>query len=275
MRVCAAALATALVVLGCCAGVTEGAPVSTFAMVGTAALTGTATDGTPLSIGVHVDQAPSCRPSPRPVRRPRPPAGRSSSWSSCTATRAQAPARASTAFDPIPTVALTLRTASGTVPASASGTPVTGPLSGTYYFAVPPSITTAQIEVGAATVSAAEYPGAIGPDGKQTELTLGPTTIDLALVKTPVTTTPPTSAPTLSPARHAPVTKPTRGLSLPGQIGIGAGSGGVVVLVVVIPIFIRRRRYDRADREGRVIIDSPPVLEHVPPGVAYCAEQRH
>jgi hypothetical protein len=264
--VLATALTAALVVLGCGAGVAEATPVSTFAMVGTAAFTGTATDGTPLSIEVHVTDAELSPISPTGSQATAP------SGSVFLVVEVQSDESAGNGpsfngFDTVPTDDVSLQTPFGVVRATSSGTPVSGPLAGTYYFAVPPSITSAQIEVGPATVTAVEYPGAIGSNGKLTELTLDPTTVDLALVKAPVTTTPPSSAPTPSHVKHARVTRPAPGLSLPGQIGIGAGSGGVVLLVLVIPIFIRRRRYDRADREGRLIIDSPPVLERVQPAL--------
>ena len=142
-------------------------------------------------------------------------------------------------------------------------TEISGPLSGTYYFAVPTSLTTAQLDVQAAAVSAVEYPGPVGANGKLTELELVPTTIDLARLPAPKTTQrapTPTSAPTSSPGRHPRFSSRGGDLSLPGAIALGGGGGGVLLLVVVVPIFIRRRRYDRADREGRVVIESPPVL---------------
>jgi hypothetical protein len=266
LAVLAAAITAGLTVLGCTAGVAKAAPVPSFAMVGTAAFTGTATDGTPLSIGVHVDQAELSLISAAGSQTTAP------SGSVFLVVEVHSDESAGNGpsfdgFDAVATADLMLRSSSGTVPATVSATPSSGPLTGTYYFAVPPSITSAQIEVGPATVGAVEYPGALGTNGKLTGLTLDPTTIDLVLVKTPATTTPPTSTPAPSHAEHSRVIRSAPGLSLPGQIGIGAGSGGVVLLFVVIPIFIRRRRYDRADRDGRVIIDTPLLLERGPPAL--------
>ncbi len=268
MKVWAAALATGLFVSGS-ALATETAQAATqeasFAMAGTASFTGTATDATPVAIGVQVTQAELSPISPAGSAVTAP------SGSVFLVVEVDSDGSAGTGpsfdgFDSVPTADVSLTTTSGVVAATDSGMPATGPLIGTYYFTVSPSITTAQLDVQAAMVSAVEYPGAVGANGKLTELTLAPTTIALVRVQVPATTitTPPTTVPAKQ-ARHPRTTRSAAGLSVPGEIAIGAGGGGFVLLVVLVPIFIRRRRYDRADREGRVVIDAPPVLTHSPP----------
>jgi hypothetical protein len=57
---------------------------------------------------------------------------------------------------------------------------------------------------------------------------------------------------------HATGVGKTLGFISPLEIGAGGGAG-VVILVLLIPIW-RRRAYRKADAEGRVLVDSPPLL---------------
>ena len=65
------------------------------------------------------------------------------------------------------------------------------------------------------------------------------------------------ASPTSHDRANATPPKTAQGLAPAVTAGAVAG-GGLLVLVLVIPLW-RRRAYQRADAQGRVIIDSPPV----------------
>jgi len=175
-------------------------------------------------------------------------------------------------FDSVPIGDISLALADGTVVPAVSPGPQLGFLEGNYSFVVPAGTTGGTLEVTAMTVSALEYPGAASGGGAFTQVTFQPATASFvvpppaAAATVPNTTEPNTTEPTIpetdrrssrtlaSPTRQA----SSPGLTTPQQAGAGAG-GGLLVLVLVIPIW-RRRAYRKADREGRVIIDSPPVI---------------
>ncbi len=155
-------------------------------------------------------------------------------------------------------------------------------LIGTYFFLVPSSTKSATLEVGPGSYLADEY---FGPN------TSGPTTLTfepartLLVVPTPVNPTPvrrttPTASsprPSTKPRTSEPITPPigkTVGLVSPLDLGAGTGAG-VVVIVLLVPIW-RRRAYRKADADGRVIIDSPPILlsPRLPPAVGIATDDK-
>jgi hypothetical protein len=73
----------------------------------------------------------------------------------------------------------------------------------------------------------------------------------------------PKERPKVDQGRHS----SAQGLNTPLAVGAGTG-GGLVVILLVIPIW-RRRAFRKADREGRVIFDGPPVPTERPgPAIA-------
>jgi hypothetical protein len=142
-------------------------------------------------------------------------------------------------------------------------------LLGTYYFLVPSFTRTATLEVSSGSYGAIEYPNGPAAGGELTTIAFAPARTVLVVPappKAPSVRTTPTSAP--APRTKAASSKVSRSHTTPvgravgfiNPLEIGAGSGaGAVILVLLIPIW-RRRVYRRADAEGRVVIDSPPLL---------------
>jgi hypothetical protein len=172
--------------------------------------------------------------------------------------------------DGVGTSAVHLVLADGAVvPAQQPMSPLGSLLLGTYYFLVPASTKSATVEVSSGSYNAVEYPNGPAAGGELTTITFAPAKTVLVVPapsKAPPVRTTPTSAP---PPRTKPAsskvswhhTTPVgRAVGFVSPLDIGAGSGaGVVILVLLIPIW-RRRAYRKADAEGRVVIDSPPLL---------------
>jgi hypothetical protein len=178
-------------------------------------------------------------------------------------------------FDAVPATAIQVSLPDGsTVPAQTPG-PDLAFLLGTYTFVVPSSTTSGTLEVTPGTVSDLEYPGTVSEGNAAfSSVTFQPASAPVVVPPPPVSTTVPTVPATTQPVIHtAPPKKPadttkkrvttSGGLSTAATVGTAAG-GGLVVVLLVIPIW-RRRVYDKADKEGRVIIVSPPVPGAPPP----------
>jgi hypothetical protein len=171
-------------------------------------------------------------------------------------------------------------------------------LFGTYCFEVPTTTTTGTLEVSPGTQQNIFEYSADG-SGTFTSLTFEPSNTAIDVPPPPPTTTTPTTGPTTTtPTTTAPTStrtsvatttpktksskrhvqsgskiKHTSGAFLsPGVIGGGGAGAGLLVLLFVIPIW-RRRRFEKAAEEGRVIIDSPPLLLTTPiPANSYEAD---
>jgi len=141
-------------------------------------------------------------------------------------------------------------------------------LLGTYAFQIPSATKAATLEVGPGSYDAVEYPNGSASGGTLTTITFQPAKT-LLVIPAPVRTVPAkrTSPTTTVPA---PATKPRSsvvnprvrrtigsGIGFATPLALGSGSG-VVLVVLLVPIW-RRRSFRRADAEGRVIIDSPPL----------------
>jgi hypothetical protein len=172
-------------------------------------------------------------------------------------------------FDAVPASGIQLALPGGAVvPVQATGQDL-GFLEGSYSFVVPTSTTSGTLEVTPGTVSAVEYPGAVGDGGALTHVSFQPSTAVIVVppppppVTSPVTdpvtsepvghSVPPKTQAKANPKRHT----EAKGIAPVVTAGASAG-GGLVVLVLVIPLW-RRRAYRKADSEGRVVIDSPPA----------------
>ena len=143
-------------------------------------------------------------------------------------------------------------------------------LRGELAFVVPASTRSATLEIAPGTLNAFENPGAVATDVTFTTITFQPTTLQLvvpppfASVPATATTEPPVRQPQPEAHRPVPAQRHTTAKRFTPAETVGAGTGGgIVVLILLIPIW-RRRAYRKADSEGRVMIDSPPVLT-VPP----------
>jgi hypothetical protein len=152
------------------------------------------------------------------------------------------------------------------VPAQQSGSDLGSLLLGTYVFLVPSSTKTATLGVSSGSYGAVEYQNGTGAGGSLTTIAFEPAKT-LLVVPAPIRTAPgggtttTTARARSSEARHTPVHKSTgSGVGFAAPLAVGAGTGGgAVLLVLLIPIW-RRRAYRKADAEGRVIIDSAPIL---------------
>jgi len=231
---------------------------------------GTAADGTALELGVQVTYVTLSRFSPGdPTASP---GGPGSDFLNLVMETAPSAGTAPSfnGFDSVPIGDISLVLAGGTtVPALPPG-PQLGFLEGNYSFVVPATTTGGTLEVTGVTVSAIEYPGAVGNGGAITSIAFQPARTSVvvpppAAVTVPTSTDPTTTAPVIARAPatthrrvHATRRTPATGLTTAQTVGAGTG-GGIVVLVFVIPLW-RRRAFRRADRQGRVIFDAPPVL---------------
>lgn len=229
---------------------------------------GTATDGTPVELTAHVTEVILSRLSESDPGVS--PGGPGSDFLNVDMTTDESAGSGPSfnGFDAVPATGIQLALPGGTtVGAQAPGQDL-GFLVGTYSFVVPASTTSGNLEVTPGTVSAVEYPGAVGDGGALTHIAFQPSTASI-VVPPPTPITVPTTVPaTTEPVIHAasPQTKATTGPKrhkmatgiAPAVTAAGAAGGGLVVLLLVIPVW-RRRAYVKADWEGRVIIDSPPV----------------
>ena len=247
-------LAAALAALFGAPGAFAGQTQRTFQPTHPPQVTGTAADGTRVAIGVQVESAELSPISP-PGTQVTAPNGDAFLVIDLLTDGTAGSSPTFEGFDTVPLTDISLRVGSAMVPAQSNDQPLGG-LTGVYFFTVPASTTSAQLELGPATISAVE---SAGPnEGKFTDITLDPTVIPFVAVGS-------TSGPIATPTARRPGPQ-TRGLlTLPAKLGIGFGTGGGAVFVVVLPIVVRRRRYDRADREGRVVIQAPPVPKVPPP----------
>ena len=169
-------------------------------------------------------------------------------------------------FDGVPVGDISLVVSGGTVAPAVPPGPQLGFLEGNYSFVVPSSTSGGTLEVTGVTVSAVEYPGAVGNGGALTSIAFQPASATVVVPPPPAPVTIPTTTVPVIP--QAPATKnhpvhatrrtPVDGLTTAQTVGAGTG-GGIVVLLLVIPIW-RRRAFRRAEKHGRVIFDAPPVL---------------
>lgn len=175
-------------------------------------------------------------------------------------------------IDGVGTSAVHLVLPDGAVVAAQQPTsPLGSLLLGTYYFFVPSSTKSATLEVSSGSYSAAEYPNGPAAGGELTTITFAPARTVLVVPAPPASKAPPVrTTPTNAPApptkaasskvsrHHATAVGKTLGFISPLEIGTGSGAR-VVILVLLVPIW-RRRAFQRADAEGRVVIDSPPLF---------------
>jgi hypothetical protein len=230
----------------------------------TISFAGTASDGTALTLGVQLSDVIVSRFSPaEPTASPGGP-GSNFLTVSMQTDQSAGTGPSFNGFGTVPIGDISFVPTNGTaVPAQPPG-PQLGFLEGSYAFVVPTGTTGGTIEVTAVSVSALEYPGAVGSNGGFTEVAFRPASAAVVVPPPSVAVTVPTTTePTITRAHHSSPTK----AALPKKhaahgssalpVAAGAG-GGIVVLVLLIPIW-RRRAYRKADGEGRVIVDSPPL----------------
>lgn len=230
---------------------------------------GTATDGTTLELTAHVTDVDLSRLDESDPGTSAGGPGSEFLNLSMTTNDSAGTGPSFNGFDAVPASGIELALPGGAVvPVLATGQDL-GFLEGSYSFVVPTSTTSGTLEVTPGTVSAVEYPGAVGNGGALTHVSFQPSTAVIVVPPAP----PPVRAPVTVPITSEPVIRvaspktqteenPKRHTAANGiapvvTAGAGAG-GGLVVLVFVIPLW-RRRAYRKADAQGRVLIDSPPV----------------
>ena len=235
---------------------------------------GTAADGTALTLGVHVTDVTLGRFSPaHPTTSPGGPGSAFLDFD-MTTDESAGTGPSFNGFDTIPIGDISIALADGTDVQAVPPGPQLGFLEGNYSFVVPADTTGGTLEVTAVTVSAFEYPGEVGNGGGFTSIAFQSAAAPIVVPPPPVAVTTPTTAPRIPTTERTPsrtLASPTGHTGSPGfttsqQVGAGAG-GGLLVVVLVIPLW-RRRAYRKADREGHVIIDSPPVVPPQPEPVA-------
>jgi hypothetical protein len=247
--------------------VAQGATTTTTTVASQAiSFAGTAADGTALTLGVQITDVILSRFSPGdPTASP---GGPGSDFLSLDMTTDESAGTGPSfnGFDAVPIGDISLALPDGTVADAVPPGPPVAFLEGSYSFVVPAATTDGTLEVTPVTVSAVEYPGAVGPNAAMTMIAFQSARAPV-VVPPPAAavTVPTTNEPTIAPPSTVPTTKvaasqrhPTStGLSAPEKAAAGTG-GGLVVLVLVIPIW-RRRAFRRADTQGRVVFDAPPV----------------
>jgi DNA-binding SARP family transcriptional activator len=160
----------------------------------------------------------------------------------------------------LPQVAATLTTSTGTV-AALPATPGYDGDDASWFFPVSADMNSATLQIpGFTTVLGNER-------GDFYTWTFGPTSIDF-VATTPLPTAPASTVPpvTTVPKAKAPVAKPvavaaTDGGGTPAGVKLGAGVAGLAVVAAGSAglVSFRRRRWYKADREGRLLISSSPA----------------
>ncbi len=232
---------------------------------------GTAADGTAITLTAHITDVVLSRLA---VGDPTANAGAADMDFLSLATSTDVSAGSGPTFDGINGVAVSdidVALPDGTlVPAQPPG-PQLDFLDGELWFDVPSSTRSVTLEVAPGTLGALEYPGAIGTgEATLTTIVFQPSSVVLAVPPpggaspAPTTTQPPKGPSTKASGsiRRTVLVAKRKGLPVAAKAGIGAG-GGLLVIVLLIPIW-RRRAFRRADKQGRVIFDAPPVAAEEP-----------
>jgi hypothetical protein len=162
----------------------------------------------------------------------------------------------------MPTTAATLMTTQGTV----TGIPVppsSFAIDGSWYFPVPAGLTSGTLQV-------ASFTKVLGDDrGNFTQWTFNPVAIEFVARPGATSATPGGSQTGANNSHSATPTKATaphgegKGGGTPVGVAIGAGAVGAVILAAAGAGLVstrRRRAFNRADREGRVMLSGPPLL---------------
>jgi hypothetical protein len=231
----------------------------------TISFAGTATDGTAVALGVQIEDVTLSRFWPADPSAS--PGGPGSDYLTFEMEPDESAGTDPTfqGFNGVPLDDISLVLADGKTVPAVPPSPQLGFLDGSYAFVVPADTATATIEVAAVSVSAVESSGTTGSDAGFTQIAFQASSAPIVVppppvaVTVPPTTTQPTSRKTVKTplTKMALAKKATTHGSTALPVGAGAG-GGIVVLVLFIPIW-RRRAYKKADSEGRVIVDSPPL----------------
>jgi hypothetical protein len=235
---------------------------------------GTAADGTTFELGVHITDVQQSRLSFADSTQNAGAAGYDFLDLNTTTNLTAGTGPTFNAFPPLNSAQITLVLPDGTVVPSEPPGPQISFLYGGLAFIVPISTRSATLVVSPGTTSALEYPGALYNNAALTTVTFQPASLKL-VVPPPYSSVPTTQPVVTQPVVATASPKKSRtalgqrrttaqGLTTANAVEAGTG-GGIVVLVLFIPIW-RRRAYKKADREGRVIIVSPPVPV-VPPAL--------
>jgi len=229
--------------------------------VRTLTLRGSASDGIPVSVVVTIDSVTLSKISP-PGTNQAAPAGQDFLIVVLDSPSSVGNSPTFDGIDMAPISAVHIRLGGKTLVTQLAGIGA-GPLSGAYYALVPSTTTKAVFAVDPTNLVAVETPTDPSGPAKLTSISFGATSEGLSIptiASSRTTTTTIASTGSGSSAAGSTGRSKSHAGSGAAPVAVGAGvSGGVLVLILLIGIG-RRRRFDRADRAGSIVIVGPPIL---------------